>query len=92
MSGSRTRIRATDVWLEDGKQDQSRPPTDWPLIPCSGGPAICPGRNLVLLLTSHRLGRLLMDRQIRLTDSDRLVSGHLPATLNDYSLRLQRQA
>jgi hypothetical protein len=57
-----------------------------------GTEAIRPGRNLVLLLTSHMLALLLGDRQIRLRDSDRLEPGQLPGTLNNYSLRFQIDA
>jgi cytochrome P450 len=36
----------------------------WPLIPFSEGPAVCPGRNLALLLSSAMLARLLDGRQV----------------------------
>jgi cytochrome P450 len=61
-----------EIWLEDGKEDQARPPRDWPLIPFSGGPAICPGRNLVLLLTSHMPASVIGDRQLQSADPSRL--------------------
>lgn len=83
---------APEVWLAEGELDQGRPPRDWPLIPFSGGPAICPGRNLVLLLTSHMLAVLLRKRQIRLTHPKRLDPTHLPGTLNNYSLRFRVDA
>jgi len=35
-----------EIWL-DGRSDE-----EWPLIPFSAGPAVCPGRNVVLLTTS----------------------------------------
>ena len=63
---------------------------DWPLIPFSRGPAVCPGRNLVLLLGSAMLGGLLREAAIRLTPTPRLDSDRpLPATLNHFRLRFQ---
>lgn len=71
-----------ETWLEEP------PDQPWPLIPFSGGPAICPGRYLVLLLTSAMLAALLDGRLVRLQPADRLREGRpLPATLNSYSLR-----
>jgi cytochrome P450 len=72
-----------DLWLQD------RGPDQWPLIPFSGGPAICPGRHLVLLLTSNMLATLIRDHEIELLDGDRLVPGDLPGTLNNFSLRFR---
>jgi hypothetical protein len=73
---------APDVWLED------RSAKDWPLIPFSGGPAMCPGRNLVLLTTSTFLATLLSKLDLQLDPPDWLgSSGELPATLSPYHLR-----
>lgn len=73
-----------ELWLQD------RVPGGWPLIPFSGGPAVCPGRNLVLLLTSTMLAALLHGRQIRLKPGTRLNPGHpLPATLDNFTLRFE---
>ncbi len=44
---------APELWLRE-RTDQ-----DWPLVPFSGGPGICPGRNLVLLTTSLLLAGLV---------------------------------
>ncbi|MFA9445838.1 cytochrome P450 [Egicoccus sp. AB-alg6-2] len=41
-------------------------PDAWPLVPFSAGPVVCPGRNLVLLLTSAMLGALVKDHEYRL--------------------------
>jgi cytochrome P450 len=75
---------APELWLEH--RDQA----DWPLIPFSGGPAMCPGRNLVLLTTSHFLGRLIDRRAVRL-ERPRDLGPHrpLPGTLNNYGLRFR---
>jgi cytochrome P450 len=71
-----------ELWMRH-RTDQ-----DWPLIPFSGGPAMCPGRNLVLLLSSALLAALLHQRQVRLQPENRLDARQpLPGTLNNYSLR-----
>src|SRR5690606_31988282 len=41
---------APEVWLGEDHAGGAIPLGDWPLIPFSRGPAICPARNLVLLL------------------------------------------
>jgi cytochrome P450 len=70
-----------ELWLRE------RTNQDWPLIPFSGGPVICPARNLVPLLTSAMLAALLRTRHFYLEPPDRLVPDKLPATLNHYSLQ-----
>ncbi len=73
-----------EIWLEN------RTAEDWPLIPFSGGPGMCPGRNLVLLVGSAMLAELLAGRQVRLKPPTRLDPNQpLPATLNNYSLRFE---
>jgi cytochrome P450 len=68
-----------DVWLDpDG-------PGDWPLIPFSAGPVECPGRNLVLLTTSHFLSVLLSGASVRGGGLD--PGAPLPATLSPFGLR-----
>lgn len=75
---------APEVWLEHGF---SQP---WPLIPFSSGPAICPGRHLVLMLTSAMLANLIGGREVWLKPLNRLgVPGPLPGTLNNYDLRFE---
>jgi hypothetical protein len=69
------------LWLRD--RDES----EWPLIPFSGGPGICPGRHLVLLLTSNMLATLIRDHTTGLEKPRRLPPGKLPGTLDNYSLR-----
>jgi cytochrome P450 len=76
---------APQVWLE------KQPPENWPLIPFSSGPAVCPGRNLVLLLTSAMLAELLDGRQVRV-QSPVTLTPHQPlpgSELNNYALRFQ---
>lgn len=75
---------APELWRGD------RSAADWPLIPFSGGPAVCPGQNLVLLLTGAMLAALLGGAQIRLAPPTRLDPRRpLPGTLNNYSLRFR---
>lgn len=76
---------APEVWLE------GQPPERWPLVPFSGGPGVCPGRNLVLLLSSAMLAELLGGRQARLTSPTPLNPDRpLPvAELNHYALRFE---
>lgn len=73
---------APELWLEP------QGPKAWPLIPFSGGPVICPGRHLVLLVTSTMLAALLADREVWLKPLLRLDARRpLPGTLNNYGLR-----
>lgn len=73
---------APEVWLE------AKGPAEWPLIPFSGGPVICPGRHLVLLVTSTMLAALMGDREVWLKPLLRLDARKpLPGTLDNYSLR-----
>ncbi|XKH57370.1 cytochrome P450 [Citricoccus nitrophenolicus] len=66
-----------DLWMRD------RDDSDWPLVPFSGGPGMCPGRNVVLLTSSLVLGELLNRRD--LTAGKPLDTGHLPGTLSPFS-------
>ena len=65
---------------------------DWPFIPFSAGPAICPGRNLVLHTTSALLGRLLQEWELTLTDDRLNPSLPLPGTLDMFTLRFAVRA
>jgi len=68
------------VWL-DGRQDA------WPLMPFSGGPATCPAKNLVLMLTSAMLAALTEHGVPRLVSGNPIDPARLPGALNNYSLR-----
>ncbi|GAA4919310.1 cytochrome P450 [Nesterenkonia rhizosphaerae] len=76
---------APEVW------DKPRTRADWPLVPFSGGTAICPGRHLVLLLTSNFLAQILGQRDVELT-SHTLEPGNLPALLNNFTLEFELSA
>jgi cytochrome P450 len=84
---------APEVWLEEGHEQQGRPPGDWAFIPFSDGPAVCPGRNLVLFVTSHMLATLAAGgHPLRLTEPERMDPARLPGTLDNYSLRFRLDA
>jgi cytochrome P450 len=73
---------APRIW-QDGSARAS-----WSLVPFSAGPAVCPGQNLVLFLTSTLLAQLLQRHDVALTSRPRLYPGRrLPGTLNPYGLR-----
>ncbi|MCQ4121812.1 cytochrome P450 [Rhodococcus tibetensis] len=75
---------APAVWL-DGMA-QSRPE----LVPFSAGPAECPGRNLVLFVTSTMLALLLEAADFELTSTPALTpERRLPPTLNNFGLRFR---
>ena len=70
------------LWLRGDDQE------DWGVVPFSAGPARCPGRHLVLLLTSALLSRLLQEHSFTLQDGGRLTPERpLPGTLNNFALR-----
>ena len=72
-----------DLWLRPRTRD------DWPLVPFSGGTGICPGRHLVLLLTSNMMAKLIEGRSLELTSHRLLDSEPMPALLNNYRLRFK---
>ncbi|TLM72912.1 cytochrome P450 [Pseudarthrobacter sp. NamB4] len=75
------------IWLQDDVVDVGAR-EDWGLVPFSAGPASCPGRHLVLLLTSALLARLLQDTSFTLEGASRLSpSRPLPGSLDNFSLR-----
>ncbi len=70
-----------DIWL-DGRAEQ------YPqLVPFSAGPGECPGRNLVLFVTSTLLAHLLGGLDIALASTPRLDPDQpLPLTFNQLTL------
>jgi cytochrome P450 len=61
---------------------------DWPLVPFSEGPVVCPGQPLVLLLASTVVARLVSEHDLRMRDARRLDrGGRLPSVLDNFSLR-----
>jgi cytochrome P450 len=71
-----------EAWL-DGRNS-----ADWGLIPFSGGPVACPGRNLVLLVASHLL-TLLAARDLRVARGRYLARDPVPATMDHLGLRFR---
>lgn len=59
------------------------------LVPFSAGPAICPGRNLVLLLASAMLHAILARARVRRLRPRNLPQGRMPAGLNFFRVRFQ---
>ncbi|MGO1052324.1 cytochrome P450 [Crossiella sp. CA198] len=58
------------------------------LVPFSDGPAVCPGRNLVLFLTTQVLATLRREHEIGLLSRAHLRPEHpLPSVLNHFALR-----
>jgi cytochrome P450 len=72
-------VFAPDLW-RDG-----RPENAWPLVPFSGGPGMCPGRNVVLLTCSMVLAELIRARDF--SSEKRLDPHRLPGTLSPFSSR-----
>ncbi|MGA6166433.1 cytochrome P450 [Amycolatopsis magusensis] len=72
---------APEIWL-DGRAKQHPA-----LVPFSAGPAECPGRNLVLLVTSTLLSALLRRAEFTMVSRPRLDPGQqLPSTFDNFSL------
>jgi cytochrome P450 len=72
-----------EVWL-DGRSDG-----DWPLIPFSAGPAVCPGRNVVLLTTSVAASQVVADYDLDVDPATRRkLIPTMPATFDHTTPRL----
>jgi cytochrome P450 len=71
------------IWL-DGRSEGA-----WPLIPFSAGPAICPGRNLVLLTTSAATSHVVADFELDVDPTTRQkLSDDMPATFDHTTPRI----
>lgn len=73
---------APELWERPRTRD------DWPLVPFSAGPGLCPGRHLVLLLTSNFMAAILDRAELEL-ESHSLDSENLPSLLNNFGLRFR---
>lgn len=69
-----------DIWL-DGRAE-----TYPQLVPFSAGPAVCPGRNLVLFATSTALAQLFSAQDLRVDRAATLAEAPLLLTLNQFGL------
>lgn len=83
FQGERAHRFAPELWA-DGIE-QATPV----LVPFSGGPGMCPGRDVVLLTASTVLGELL--RRRALTPRTPLRTDRLPGTLSPFSLAFDVQ-
>ncbi len=72
---------APELWLRE------RTDEEWPLVPFSGGPGMCPGRDVVLLVASLVLGRLLQRHGYAVQDGGLHPDRPLPGTLDMFRLR-----
>ncbi|WP_028850608.1 cytochrome P450 [Thermocrispum municipale] len=76
-------VFSPEIW-HNGEAQRNRA-----LVPFSAGPADCPGRNLVLLVTTTVLSQLVAHREFGPDPAKHLDADRpLPATLNHFSLRL----
>lgn len=73
---------APEVWLRE------RTAQDWPLVPFSGGPAMCPGRNVVLLTASAVLSQLINERDYAGPE----LGEPIPSSLSPFHLRFRLSA
>jgi cytochrome P450 len=72
---------APELWA------RPRTSADWPLVPFSEGPVVCPGKNLVLMLTSTMLAELLRHGWYRERPPAKLhATQSMPSTLDNYTL------
>ena len=75
------------LWLQ--QDAMSGDPESWGVVPFSDGPARCPGRQLVLLMTSALLARLLRENTFALESAWLSPDRPLPGTLNHFALRFR---
>jgi cytochrome P450 len=69
---------APDEWRKDGAEHR------WPLVPFSEGPGVCPGQNLVLLMTSTFMAGLL--ERLDLDRPAPWQPSAVPPSLNPFTL------
>ena len=75
------------LWLQQDAMPGD--PESWGVVPFSDGPARCPGRQLVLLMTSALLARLLREDTFALESARLSPDRPLPGTLNHFALRFR---
>ncbi|MEV6907830.1 cytochrome P450 [Amycolatopsis sp. NPDC051071] len=73
-----------EIWLD------GRAAGNPALVPFSGGPGACPGRDVVLFMTSMLLANLVREHDIQPSGVS-LTPGKLPLTLDNFGLRYQVQ-
>jgi cytochrome P450 len=72
---------APELWLRE------RTDADHPLVPFSGGPAMCPGRNFTLLVASQVLARLTAAHDLEERTRPLDPGAPMPGTLDPFRLR-----
>lgn len=72
-----------ELWMRE------RTDADWPLVPFSGGPAMCPGRNVVLMVSSLILSRLVSEHEFT---GPEFPSSAIPPSLDPFSLKFRAAA
>jgi cytochrome P450 len=72
---------APELWLRE------RTDADHPLVPFSGGPAMCPGRNFTLLVASQVLARLTAAHGFEERTRPLDPGAPMPGTLDPFRLR-----
>lgn len=81
------RVEAADAFVPDRWDGRPVDPTDPPLVPFSGGAGVCPGRNVVLLVTTAMLERLVAARvPVRADRGPALTEEPLPSVLDPFTL------
>ncbi|MBV9761954.1 MAG: cytochrome P450 [Acidobacteriaceae bacterium] len=82
------RLSYADRFTPELWDDSDRARDSYPIIPFSDGPATCPGRNLVMFLTSSTIAAILSHTRLSLKRPTPLIPAlPLPATLNHFTLR-----
>lgn len=72
-----------EAWLDGRAETQA-------FMPFSGGPAVCPGQNLVLFIATTALANLLRGNGFSLESTPTInPSSAVPATLNHYSMHFR---
>lgn len=70
-----------EIWLDGRAQQQPS------LVPFSAGPGECPGKNLVLLITSTFMAQLISELTLELTSEPKLSPAEdLPETFNNFGI------
>jgi hypothetical protein len=86
----RDRLDVADAFAPEAWRD-GRADADWGLVPFSGGPVSCPGRNVVLLTAGRLLARLA-EADLVHPRARYLASDPLPATFDHLGTRFLLRA
>lgn len=79
-----------ELWTGEGHDGTAGDAaTDWPLVPFSEGPGVCPGQNLVLLTTSTFLATLLEHHDHALEHPASLDPDHVPGVVSPFRVRFR---